>query len=403
MRIKFLFSIVFVCAAFFLSAQNTVRWRNDRTGIYNETGLMKSWPANGPQLLWHFDGLGRGFTSVTIDSNQLFVTGETDGRGYLYVLDMDGKLRHKIEYGSEFTNSYPGARNAVIPDDGKLYVVSGTMELFCFDMQSLKLLWKKNYAQDFGAENTRHGWHGTPLIIDEKLIIAPGGKQHNVVALNKATGDIIWSSTGAGDMSGYGSPIYLSDQQIPQVVFMMADNIIGLDVTNGRMIWSFPHTNRMGEHPNTPVYSNNMLFFMSAYGKGSTMLRLSNGGRSAAKVWELTELGHQTGHVVKYGDYIYGPGERTNWYCVDWQTGKIMYSDNTLAVGNIIAADGMLYIYSDRGEMALVKPDSQKLEVVSRFPVTLGTETHWAHPVIHNGILYIRHGNTLMAYKIKES
>jgi outer membrane protein assembly factor BamB len=273
-------------------------------------------------------------------------------------------------------------------------------ELFCYDMQSLKLLWKKNYAQDYGAENTYHGWHGPPLIIGEKLIIAPGGKKYNVVALNKATGDIIWSSEGAGVMAGYGVPIYISDQQVPQVVVMMSDYIIGMDVSNGKLLWSHHHTNRYREHPNTPVYSHNMLFCTSSYGKGSVMLRLINGGRSVEKVWEVTELGHQTGHVMKFGNYIYGPGEKTHWYCVDWQTGKIMYSDQTLARGNIIAANGMLYCYSDKGEMALVKPNPQKFEIVSKFLITLGTEQHWAHPAIYRGVLYVRHGDTLMAYKI---
>ena len=116
---KRLYLTLFLVAIFTqLNAQ--IQWRNDRTGVYNETGLMKSWPEKGPELLWHFDGLGRGYTSVSIDRERLFVTGETDGKGYLYVLGMDGKLQHKIEYGREFTNSHPGARNTVIPDDGKL-------------------------------------------------------------------------------------------------------------------------------------------------------------------------------------------------------------------------------------------------------------------------------------------
>jgi len=381
--------------------QAQIQWRNDRTGIYNETGLLQKWPENGPELLWHFDGLGEGHSSVTIDKDNIFVTGMTDGKGYFYVLNTNGKLQHKIEYGSEFENSYPGARSAVMHDDGKLYIVSGMAELCCYDIQSLKLLWKKNYAEDYEAENTKHGWHGPPLIVGEKLIIAPGGKTYNVVALNKTTGDLIWSSEGVGVMAGYGAPIYISDQQVPQVVVMMSDYIIGLDMSNGKLLWSHHHTNRFREHPNTPVYSDGMLFCMSSYGKGSVMLRLTNGGRSVEKIWEIKELGHQTGHVVKLGDYIYGSGEKTHWHCVDWQTGKIMYSDQTLARGNIIAADGMLYIYSDKGEMALVKPNAEKFEIVSKFQITLGTEQHYAHPVIYQGVLYVRHGDGLMTYKIK--
>jgi len=166
------------------------------------------------------------------------------------------------------------------------------------------------------------------------------------------------------------------------------------------MLWSYDHTNRFSEHPNTPVYSNNMLCFMSAYGQGALMLRLTDGGRSVSPAWEMKELGHATGHIMKAGDYIYGPGNRTNWYCVDWNTGKIMYSDNTIAVGCIIAAEGLLYCYSEKGEMTLVKPNPEKFDLVSKFPITLGTEQHWAHPVIYKGVLYVRHGDTLMAYKI---
>ena len=395
---------ILILILMFTSLQAQVQWRNDRTGVYNETGLMKSWPQNGPELLWHYDGLGRGYSSVSIDKDKLFVTGYSDGKGYLYVLNLEGKLLNKTEYGPEWDkDGYVGARSTVIHDDGKLYVVSGLMELFCFDMQSLKLLWKKNYANDYGAKNTAHGWNGPPLIVDEKLIIAPGGQKYHVVALNKTTGELIWSSEGAtkDDIAGYTSPIYINDQQVPQVVAMMGDHVIGVDISDGKLLWSYLHTNRFREHPNTPEYHNNMVLCMSDYGKGAEMLRLSNGGRSVEKVWENTDISHKTGHTMKFGDYVYASGERTNWYCVNWQTGKTSYSDRTLGVGTIISADGLLYIYSEQGEMALVKPNPEKFELISKFNVSLGTDEHWAHPVIFNGILYIRHGNTLMAYKIK--
>jgi len=401
-RTNFLCLLIF--AGSVLYAQNTViQWRNDRTGIYNEHGLLKTWPAEGPQLLWHFDGTGQGNSSVSIESDKIYVTGMGDDRqGFLSVLNLEGKLLHKIQYGLEFDATYPGSRSAIMLNNGKLYIVSGMMELFCFDTQSLKLLWKKNYEKEYEAKNTENGWHGPPLIVGEKLIIAPGGRKYNVVALNKTTGEMIWSSEGAGVMAGYGVPIYIGDQQTPQVAVMMSDYIIGLDITNGKLLWSYPHTDRFKEHPNTPLYYKGMLLCMSSYGKGSVMLRLTNGGKSVEKVWELKELCNQIGGMVKIGDYVYGPGEKTNWYCVDWNTGKIIYADPTLAVGNIIANDGMLYIYTNKGDMALVKPGKQKFEITGKFPITLGTEQHFAHPVIYKGVLYVRHGDTLMAYKIKQ-
>ncbi len=401
---QFGFLCLLIFAGHTLLAQDQVQWRNDRTGIYKETGLLKSWPENGPELLWHLGGLGNGYSSVSINKDRLFVTGYQEGKGYLYVLGMDGKLQQKIEYGAEWdADGYIGARSSVMHDGDKLYIVSGLAELFCFDTQTMKLLWKKNYQKEYEAENTKHGWNGPPLIVDEKLIIAPGGKKDHIVALNKSTGDVIWSTKGAteNDMSGYATPIYISDQQTPQVVAMMSGHIIGVDIANGTLLWSYAHTNRFGEHPNTPVYSNNMLLCTSAYGKGSVMLRLTNGGRSVEKVWENTDLSHKTGNTMRIGDYVYGSGERTDWHCVDWKTGETKYSDRVLGVGTIIAAEDLLYCYSEKGEMALVKPNAEKFDIVSKFPITLGTEQHWAHPVIYKGVLYIRHGDTLMAYNIK--
>jgi len=397
--------LLMVFTGFVLPAQDVVQWRYDRTGIYSkETGLMKSWPADGPELLWKFSELGRGYSSVSIANENIFVTGYNDGKGFLYVLGLDGKLLNKIEYGPEWdSDGYVGTRSTVMHDNGKLYIVSGLAELFCYDTQSLKLLWKKNYIKEFGAKNTAHGWNGPPLIVGEKLIIAPGGKEHHIVALNKSTGDLIWASKGAteNDMAGYATCIYISDQKTPQVVAMMADHIIGVDISNGQLLWSYFHTNRFREHPNTPEYSDGMLLGMSDYGKGSEMLRLTNGGKSVEKVWENTDISHKTGNTLKFGDYVYASGEKTGWHCVDWKTGKTLYSYNSFSVGSIIAADGMLYCYGEKGEMALVKPNPQKFEIISRFPVTLGTEQHWAHPVIFRGVLFVRHGDTLMAYKIK--
>jgi outer membrane protein assembly factor BamB len=88
------------------------------------------------------------------------------------------------------------------------------------------------------------------------------------------------------------------------------------------------------------------------------------------------------------------------FYCIDWKTGETKYKEGH-SQGSMIYADGMLYCYDDKGGMSLIKPNPDKFELVSKFEITLGTHQHWAHPVIHNGVMYIRHGDSLMAYKIK--
>ncbi|GHT27507.1 polyvinylalcohol dehydrogenase [Bacteroidia bacterium] len=389
--------------AFTLQAQDILQWRNNRSGIYTETGLLKAWPADGPQLLWNYDGLGEGHSSVAISSGKIYLTGMTSGKGYLYVFDTNGKLLNKKEYGAEWDESYNGTRGTVTANDGNLYLVSGRGEIVCFKESDLSIVWKKNFLKEYNSENLKWGICESPLIVGEKLIITPGGKTHNIVALNKKTGALIWVSEGAGtgDLSAYCSPIYLGDQQVPQIVTMTAKHVVGIDVATGKKLWAFEQENRTSVHANTPVYGDNMLLCTSGYGKGSAMLRLTNGGRSVEQVWFSSQLDSRIGAMVKLGDYAYGSGDNNRfWFCVDWKTGEIKYKDNAMGIGCVIADDGMLYCYSDRGDFALAKATPEKFDIVSRFKITLGTDQHWAHPVIYKGILYVRHGNTLMAYKI---
>lgn len=385
-----------------LSAQEVIQWRGtDRTGIYKETGLLNAWPEGGPALIWNYDKLGEGHSSAAIANEKIYITGLTEGNGYLYVFDLNGKLLNRKEYGKEWDTSHNGSRGTVTVNDGKLYLYSGMGSLVCLDEKSLDVVWQKNVLDEFGGSNLRWGVNESPLIVGDKVFITPGGEKHNVVALDKKTGSLAWSCAGEGDLSAYCSPLYVADQQVPQIVTITGKHVLGIDVETGKKLWSFPYYNMRNIHPNTPVYADNMLLCVFGYGKGSVMLRLTDGGRKVEEVWENREFDSKTGGAVKVGNYVYGSGDNNKyWFCLEWKTGKQMYKERQIAVGNVISAGNMLYCYSDKGEMALVKATPQKFDIVSQFPVTLGTGPHWAHPVIYKGILYMRHGNALMAYKI---
>lgn len=395
--------VLFALVALTLSAQDNIQWRGiDRSGVYKESGLLKAWPESGPAMLWHYNGLGEGHSSVAIAADKAYLTGMTDGKGYLYVFDLSGKLLNKKMYGPEWAASYNGPRGTVTIDDGMIYLMSGLGDLYCFDQASLAVVWQKSILKEYNANNIEWGINEAPLIVGEKLIATPGGKEHNVIALDKKSGKLIWSSPGEGDASAYCSPLYIGDQQVPLIVTMTANHIVGLDAATGRKLWSHEQTNRYSIHANTPVYGDNQILCTSGYGAGSAMLRLTNGGRGIELAWQSKELDNRIGAMVKVGNHVYGSGDNNRyWYCVDWKNGEIKYKEKGLAMGTIIAAEGMLYCYTDRGDMVLAKAVPEKMDITGRFPITLGTEQHWAHPVLYKGVLYVRHGDSLMAYKVK--
>ena len=399
-RYLFIIAILFPVM---LYAQENSQWRGERRdGIYNETGLLKEWPAGGPQLVWKYEGLGEGHTSAAIANEKLYITGLTGENLVLYMFDLKGQLLNKKEISKEWHESHSGPRSTICVNNDKLYVYNAFGKLFCLNATTLTEIWKKDLFTDFDGENITWGVAESPLIIGEKIIMTPGGKKHNIVALNKNTGALLWSSPGEGTVSAYCSPQYIDDQVVPMVVTSVFDFIIALNVDTGEKLWSFPRTSEYNNHPNTPLYYNSMIFSPTGDGGGAVMLRLKNGGKEVEKVWENLAMDTQMGGAVRISDYVYATGHKDRyWFCVDWNTGETRYRVRDIAPCSVIYADGMLYCYTERGTMNLVKPNPDRFEPVSSFDVTLGDGTHWAHPVIHEGVLYLRHGDVLMAYKVK--
>ena len=379
------------------------QWRGEnRDGIYNETGLLKEWPAGGPELLWYSEELGDGYSSPAIANNRIYVAGLYSDDLVLSIFDLSGKLLTRKAIGKEWKESYPGARSTINVNDGKLYIFNSLGHLHCLNEKTLDLIWKKDLLKDFDGRNLRWGMTEAPLIVGDIIYLTPGGVKYNVVALNKNTGELIWHSAGKGSPSTYCSPLFIDNYSIPIVVTNTEEYILALNADTGEKLWAYPQTNRYNIHPNTPLYSDGMIFATTGYGSGSTMLRLKDGGKSVEQVWHNKELDNQMGGSIRVGDYIYVSGhDNKYWFCADWKTGEIKYKVREIGPCNVIFADGMLYCYSDKGVMSLVKPNPNKFELAGSFDVTLGTEQHWAHPVIHDGVLYIRHGDALMAYKVK--
>jgi outer membrane protein assembly factor BamB len=400
------FFFIFLLFPTILLAQGNSQWRGEmRNGVYNETGLLKVWPTDGPQLLWSHEGLGEGHTSPAIANGKLYVTGLSGDKLMLFVFDLNGNLLIKKEVSKDRDDSreHAGTRSTVCVNDGKLYVYSALGQLVCLDETTLEEVWTKDLFTDFDGKNIAWGATESPLIVGEKIFMTPGGVVNNIVAMNKNTGELIWSSPAEGTSAAYCSPQYIDDQSVPMVVTSMFDYMIALHANTGEMLWSYPQKSGHNIHPNTPLYHDGMIFSTIGDYGGSLMLRLKDGGKSVEEVWKNREPDNQKGGAVKVGDYLYTSGHMHRyWFCLNWNTGEILYRELNPAQYNVIFADGMLYCYSERGEMNLIRPNPEKLDIVSSFSVPLGTGPHWAHPVIQAGVLYIRHGDAIMAYCLKE-
>jgi outer membrane protein assembly factor BamB len=314
---------------------------------------------------------------------------------------MNGTLLWKTAYGPEWAINWPGARTTPLLHEGRLYILSGFGNVVCLDAATGKILWNVDLMKEYGALNIVWAFTENLLIEGNMLFCTPGGPDANVLALDKNTGKLIWKSKGKGEKSAYGSPMLIRLPGLKILVVMTERSILGIDAANGILLWSHEQTNEWSVHPNTPVYDKGMLYCVSGYGRGGVMLQLAADGKSVKELWRNTTLDNRMGGVIMSNGRIYGTGDKTRkLQCLDQKSGELLFSVPNLAPGNIISSDGLLYVYAENGTVGLVEPQDAGFNIISTFKVPYGSSQHWAHLVIHDQRLYVRHGNSLMVYDI---
>ncbi len=398
----FIVSLLVIMILTGCNVQEPTRWRGaDANGIYQETDLLQKWPESGPEILWAFEELGQGHSSPVIAGDYVYTMGMIETKGYLFKFTLEGELIYKEEYGPEFTESFFGARGSPVVVGDKIYLVSGYGHLSCLNEADASLIWKTDMVNDYGGDTIRWGYNETPVIDGDVIYATPGGK-NSVIALNRNNGDLIWSCEGKGELSAYCTPLLFEHNGRKLLTTHTESHLLGIDPDSGELLWTQPQPNKWSVHANTPVYHDGGIFFFSGYGQGSGKLNLSEDGNSVTLAWNNVSMDSRMGGAVFVDGYIYGSGDKgREWKCIDWETGVNTWESDSIAKGATIYADGLLFGYSDKGELSLVKANPEKFDLISVTKVTKGTEQHWAHPVIHNGVLYLRHGQALIAYKVK--
>lgn len=404
-------AFIILLASLFFAPVKVYEWRGeDRAGIYSDKGLLKSWPEKGPAELWSIDNLGNGYGSPTFTDDAFYITGEADSICSLFKFGLKGNLIWQTKLGREWMRSSPGSRSAPTVVGDLVYTGTGMGNLFCIDSKTGKTVWSKDLSGDFGGILPLHGHSEAPLTEGDMIFWTPGGKQHNVVAMNRHTGKLIWSHKGFGESSGYNQPKLIRHPSGNILVTFSSYHLMGFNAKTGEMLWSHEQDNYPVEkrapgygdtHCNTVIYENGTIWYAAGDGNCGVRLNLSADGRKITQVWRNTGFDSYMGGVVKLGNYLYcGATARPQLVSIDATTGAL--SDSLKAgTGALIAADDMLYYYNQKGEMMLLSCRNGDVEKVSSFRITKGTKEHFAHPVINKGILYVRHGKALIAYSLK--
>jgi len=376
--------------------------------ISPDAGLLKKWPQGGPPMLWTTEGIGEGYSSVSIAAGRIYTAGNIGDETTVTALDMEGRIVWQAPNGKAWTKSYEGTRGTPTIDGPRLYHQSPLGRLACFEAVSGKEIWSRNVLEEFGADNIRWALAESVLVEGDHVFSCPGGPQVSAVALDKMTGQTVWKAPSSGDVAGYATLTLAEFEGRRMLLTMSAKAAIAVDADAGELLWRWPHETRYDVNVLKPLYHAGQVFISSGYGAGSELLTLSSSGGKVTveQAWSSEELDNHHGGVVLFEGRLYGAASQANksapWICLDWKTGQMVYAKQGVGKGSLTCADGMLYTLSETRDVGLAEATPAGHKLAGRFQIPAGgSGASWAHPVVCGGRLYIRHGNFLYAYNVR--
>lgn len=393
----------------------------DRSGVSPDKGLLSSWPEGGPKLLYEAVGAGRGYAAVAIADGKMYTLGDglstaKDADEYLVCFDLKtGKQLWAARTGSPWNEGKPdwqSSRSTPTIDGDRVYALTAKGVLICFDIksgESFKEIWRKDLTQEFSGKKADSWGYSESVTIDgDRLICTPGNDKATMVALNKMTGDTVWTCAREGDRGAGHASVVISEIGGTKVyVQTTGSGAMGVRAKDGKLLWKYDIDKTTAVIP-TPIVRGDLVFFTAGYDRGGALLKQVAKGDdiTVEEVYPLNrDLQNKHGGVVLVGDYLYGDrGDGGRPFCADLKTGEIKWNSRGSGSGSasVTAADGHLYVRYTNGMMTLVELQPKEFKEVGSFKIPgSGERPSWAHPVVNDGKLYLREGDKILCYSLR--
>ena len=373
-----------------------------RDGHYDEQPILTQWPSAGLRLLWR-QPIGGGYSSFTVASGMAFTLEQRRDEEAITAYDLEtGREIWAHAYAAHFDESMggDGPRSTPTYHAGKLYSLGAQGDLLCLEARNGNVVWKRDILADNHAINLYYGMSSSPLIVDEKVIVQPGGTNgQSVAAYDKETGTPLWKSLD--DPAAYSSPMLVELAGRRQLLVVTEHRAVGLEVETGKLLWEFPWVVAMkNRNIAQPVLLSSNRFFLSAgYGTGCAAVEVSRSGPgfSAREIWRNKSLKNKFSSSVFQEGFLYGLDEDI-LTCLDAATGVRKWKDGRYGYGQLLLAGGHLVILSGEGEVALVKATPEKYAELGRFQAIAGKT--WNYPALAQGRLLVRNALEMACFDL---
>ena len=383
---------------------------SDRDGVVAGPQFSLDWESNPPRELWRRP-VGVGWSSFAVVGDYCF-TQEQRGE-FEAVVCYELKTGNEIwdhrapAYFKEMTGGNGPRATPTFADD-RLFALGATGILNCLDPATGTVLWSTNILEDAGIENRLFGMVGSPLVVDGKVFVCPGGPDASVVAYNAETGTRVWNRGSA--QASYSSPHYAEFAGRRWVLDFNGEGLTGHQLDGSdQTIWHFDWVSNPSERNNVcqPVLlpagspDRGRIFIASGYGKGCVVLevRSPDGGETfeVTPLWQNRNLKAKFTSVVLHDGFIYGLDERI-LTCIDVETGKRQWKRGRYGHGQILLVNDVLLLQVETGEIALVEATPDEFREVARFEAL--HDRTWNHPVVAGRYLLVRNDREAACFEL---
>lgn len=385
-----------------LAADNGTDWpqflgpqRNGRSG---ETGLIDTWPANGPKEVWRKPG-GVGMSNLAIQGTTAVTLVQKEGKQWLLALDANtGDTKWETPLAPEYRNGMGnGPRGTPAISGESVYAFTGEGILVAASLATGKIAWSKDTVQDLGGKPAEYGMACSPLVHDRLVIVTVGGAKGTVAAYDVKSGQRQWVT---GDSpAGYSSPALLDIGGRQQLIAFSGNAALGLQPASGQLLWQYPYETNFDCNIATPITIDGDVFLSSGENHGSVLLSLQSKGEkfNIAEVWKSqgtkSVLRNEWQTSILLDGYLYGldnvggAGPVTHLTCINARTGERLWQKPRWGKGNLIAADGKLFFSTMNGELVIARANPKQYEEIGRKEYIGSTRQA---PALSRGLLYLR-------------
>jgi outer membrane protein assembly factor BamB len=407
-------------------ASDWPQWRGpNRDGKSTDTGLLQEWPEGGPPLAWRAEGVGRGFSTISLGAGRVYTMGDFgESQQVLALSEETGALLWKTSIGPSWSDPglYPGSRSTPSFDGERLYVLGTEGTLACLEPATGRLLWERNLPRDFGGyvmmarAGVNWRYAESPLVDGDRVVVTPGAPSAAMVAFDKTNGEEIWRASipalgdRGSDGAQYSSIVISHGAGVKQYVQLVGRGLVGIRAEDGEFLWGYNRIANDVANIATPIVTGDYVFGSTGYQTGAVLLELRRNGKGveAREVYFLpgnTFQNHHGGIILKDGHLYTGTGHNGGLpLSVRLHTGEIAWGPvrnegrNSAAIAY---ADGRLYFRYQDGLVLLVDATPRAYRERGSFRIPGVENPSWPHPVIEGGRLYLREQDHLYAYDIR--